>query len=67
MESYKIVCIKECGNVDGVNYVYGRYSHYVPNCENVLIVDGVIYPVHNSNTDNIEDIVRDIICRQKRL
>ena len=64
--NYNIISIKECGNVDGVNYVYGRYCHFIPNCENVLIVESVMYPIRDDNKENIKDIVKEILCRQKR-
>lgn len=67
MEYNKILCIKRCGNVDGVDYVYGRYNHFVPNCENVLIVGNIIFPIHDNSKEDIEDIVREIVCRQKKL
>lgn len=63
-------------NLAGISYswFYGRYKHFVPNCDYALVVtngnESYVLPVHNRNKDKIDTIVeifiKELISNEER-
>ena len=54
--------IKATGNINGVPWAFGRYKHFVPRCENVLIVGNIIFPIVDGVTEDIvTELVTDLV------
>ena len=68
-KSYKDILtnIKAMGNIDGVPWAFGRYKHFVPRCENVLIIGNIIYPIVDGVTEEIvTEFVTELVEYEKR-